>query len=620
MDSFTLSVLRNGRTIFQHEFHEPLLIGRQDPNRQDPNPTEAGGQPCLVEAGKPAVPQSAADAGCARLIVADINDRAISRSALFVQPTAGGIYVENRNLKQLPLQTNLWPLPPGERKFFQGELRIDLPGMVVLLQHSSETESPIQSLAMETLAPGRTKLRAAPTGSSPAVTPPESWSTSGRALLDWLNTTIGVLEDVASGGDFVARSVEAALSLVRLDASIVMDRTGDVWQERARAAASGFRGTPISQSLLNRAAHDRRAVWKQPGNSAAAGTLDVFDTAIAAPILNTRGQVIGALYGQRRARSVEDQLRTEDALLFDLLARIIAAGLASLEIGTLRNRFEQFFSPALAHRLLDDPELLESKDADVTVMFCDIRGFSRISAKLPPKTLTAWAGACLDLIASQVLEHRGVIVDYIGDEVLALWGAPEPQTDHAEQACRAATAIQQALSEFNSAWRERIQDTTAVGIGIHSGPAQVGNTGSQQRFKYGPLGHTVNLASRVQGVTKQLQTPILITRDTQGQLRGDWLLRRIGLVQAVNIPDSTELFQLTRREDSPPGWREAVASYEQGLSLFEAGQFGVALERLLGILQRYPHDGPTLALIERAVGQIRNPSPEFNSVWKLTSK
>src|SRR5205814_5749276 len=135
---------------------------------------------------------------------------------------------------------------------------------------------------------------------------------------------------------------------------------------------------------------------------------------------------------------------------------------------------------------------------------------------------------------------------HIGDELMAMWGAPQAQPDHAVRAVRAALAIRGALPELNLCWAETLGEPMGLGIGLNTGPARVGNTGSQYKFKYGPLGNTVNLASRVQGLTKYLRCPLLVTAATRAGLDDRFLARRVCKTRVVNISTPVDLYEVER--------------------------------------------------------------------------
>ncbi|HEX6984071.1 MAG TPA: response regulator, partial [Planctomycetaceae bacterium] len=180
-----------------------------------------------------------------------------------------------------------------------------------------------------------------------------------------------------------------------------------------------------------------------------------------------------------------------------------------------------FFSPEVIAAIEENPGLLTEAQAgvDVTILVCDIRGFSAVTERLRGSTaMLRWLNEVMTELTRCVHEHGGTVVDYIGDELLAMWGAPQPQSDHAARACAAAAAMVRALPALNDAWRGTIGGDFAFGIGLNSGPVHVGNTGSAKRFKYGPLGNTVNVASRVQGATKYMRTGVVLTGETHAKL------------------------------------------------------------------------------------------------------
>src|SRR5437762_9902858 len=127
---------------------------------------------------------------------------------------------------------------------------------------------------------------------------------------------------------------------------------------------------------------------------------------------------------------------------------------------------------------------------------------------------------------------------------MALWGAPDDQPEHARRACQAALAMFESLPQMNERWQPTLQEPLALGIGVNSGSAQVGNVGSRIKFKYGALGNTVNLASRVQGATKHMKAGLLITEATRALLDDGYATRRLCQVRVVNIEQPVTLFEL----------------------------------------------------------------------------
>jgi len=148
--------------------------------------------------------------------------------------------------------------------------------------------------------------------------------------------------------------------------------------------------------------------------------------------------------------------------------------------------------------------------------------------------------------------------------------------------------------------------------------ARVGNTGSQRKFKYGPLGNTVNLASRVQGATKYLKTKLLITGSVQAQLGTAFDVRELCRARVVNIAEPVHLYELAGR--GTPAWMDLKMGYEEALKKYENREFRHAARILGRLCTEYPHDGPALFLMSRAVSCMVEEPVEFDPVWVLPGK
>jgi adenylate cyclase len=334
--------------------------------------------------------------------------------------------------------------------------------------------------------------------------------------------------------------------------------------------------------------------------------------AIAAPILSVEGEVVGALYGERRRSTTAGFLPRIDrleAMLIELLASGVAAGLArqAHQSAALAAevRFQQFFTPELARHLAARPDLLAGQESEITVLFADIRHFSRLSDKLGPGKTVKWINHVMEALSDCVHEQAGVLVDYIGDELMAMWGAPESQTDHAARAVRAALGMFDVLPELNEQWSIELGEPMDLGIGINSGVAQVGNMGSARKFKYGPLGGMVNLASRIQGLNKYLRSRLLVSKETWSRLGPERVGRRIGFVRVVNIEAPVELYELATK--GTPRFAEIGQGYEAALALFERREFRQATRTLGALLPDFPDDGPSLVLLSRVVNAMVDP-------------
>lgn len=279
----------------------------------------------------------------------------------------------------------------------------------------------------------------------------------------------------------------------------------------------------------------------------------------------------------------------------------------------------KFLPGSVVDAIRRDPNRLrQGHEATVTVMFCDIRRFSRFSERMSPSETIRWISDVMEKLSQRILDDGGTLVDFVGDEVFAMWGAPQPSGNHADAACRCAMRMQQTVRELNQRWADVLGDHMEVGIGIHSGIVSVGNTGSTQRFKYGPLGNTVNLGSRVQGASKYLRSNVLITRDTRRQISRDMATRRLCSVRVQNIDRPVDLFELAT--DSSPKIKARDAAYEDALGDFEHGRFSEAMKKLAKMLSKDPEDGPSLLLMNRLIEAKLTGSAHFDPVWSLPGK
>ena len=185
------------------------------------------------------------------------------------------------------------------------------------------------------------------------------------------------------------------------------------------------------------------------------------------------------------------------------------------------------------------------------MLFCDIRGFSRISERVGAALTFDWINSVMGALSDCVIQHKGVLVDYIGDELIAMWGAPEELPDHGCHACQAALAMLEKMPALSAQWSSdhRRTDELRDRDQHRSGPRRQHGF-ARRKFKYGPLGNTVNLASRVQGATKYVRTPLVITGATAQQIGDEFPTRRLCSVEVVNIAEPIDLYELRAAADT----------------------------------------------------------------------
>lgn len=226
----------------------------------------------------------------------------------------------------------------------------------------------------------------------------------------------------------------------------------------------------------------------------------------------------------------------------------------------------------------------EPSERNVSILFADLRNFSSICEALETADSYQLLNEIMDCLTAAVIDHGGMVIDYYGDGLSAMWNAPRARENHPLLACWAALQMLEELPSVNTKWRQRLPRDLRIGIGVHTGPAQVGNIGSQRCIKYGPRGTTVNLTSRVEAATKKIRVPLLVTSAVATQLSRqplppEMIVYRTCQAQLRGIPESVDLFAVAR----PSTVQRTLADldrYEQALKLFEAGQLEAA-DRLL---------------------------------------
>ena len=250
-----------------------------------------------------------------------------------------------------------------------------------------------------------------------------------------------------------------------------------------------------------------------------------------------------------------------------------------------------YLSPHQVRHIQKQPELLKpgGLQQTVSILFSDIANFSGISEGMDPNALVKLLNVYYEIAIGCVHETEGTVMKLIGDSIFAIWNAPQEQPDHQERACRAALLLNEKLIQFDAA-RAPLQLRTR--IGLHTGIVCVGNIGSSARFDYTAIGESVNIASRLEGLNKQLGTNILATREIQKSLGDRMITRLVGHFRFKGFEKTVEIYELIATVEparlSQP-WRE---SFEKALSDFQRKKFDDAAKGFQETLALRPEDGP----------------------------
>ena len=622
-----VQVFEKNRLLVEQQIDEPFYVGRQQASEPDPYafiPFEREGSKVRQ-----------------KLIIASAEERTYSRD--FAEVHFDDKTVQLRNVSRV----SEIHLPSGQPIVAGESRKLFLPGECGLGQRTIKFKSTSVEASVDddesyfalSQAPSIPLQHTAldPSNVTLLKVPTDSADFDSERLLDWLRAMLTIFQGSAGSQAYYDGAAKALMKLLELDHCIIAFRehygpefhssTERRWFGEWRTQAFLFHGRDDdewlpSRQTLEMVVNEKKTIYQVPDLKTE--SLVAVNNLVASPLLDIAGTVIGVVYGDRGINPAIERegFSKTEAMFVELFASSISTGYARLvqadELAEMRSRFDQFFTPELARKLEDDPELLEGRAADVSVLFCDIRGFSRIAERIGPEKTILWINSVMGVLSNCVLDQQGVVVDYIGDELMAMWGAPAAQENHAELAVRAAVSMFSVLPAINEEWSEQIGEPFDIGIGINSGTAQVGNTGSQKKFKYGPLGHAVNIGSRLQGATKQLRTRLLVTEATNSQLPPEFHRRKIRRVQFVNVEEPVDVFEVQPVPSQE--WQQLKTEYEASLELFEHSNLLPACKQLAAIVNSFPDDGPGMLLLSHAVEALTKEGKAFDPVWVLDSK
>lgn len=295
------------------------------------------------------------------------------------------------------------------------------------------------------------------------------------------------------------------------------------------------------------------------------------------------------------------------------------------EKGKLRGAFGQYLSPVIVEELVKNPErlTLTGVEREMTILFSDIRGFTSFSERMPPEELTRFLNGYMTPMTRHIMDARGYVDKYIGDAIMAFWNAPLEDPAHAVNACRAAILMQRNIAELSPVWVAAGYPEVHIGIGINTGLTRVGNMGSDQRFNYTVIGDSVNLASRLEGLSKRYGAGIIISEFTWRQLTGSNLVtRKLDRVRVKGKAEPVTIYELLEEQERIPEKQvKELKGFEEALELFFKRDFEEALSRFV-ILNSTSEESSLYRLYaDRSSAYIASPpGDDWDGVTTLTEK
>ena len=290
----------------------------------------------------------------------------------------------------------------------------------------------------------------------------------------------------------------------------------------------------------------------------------------------------------------------------------------------IKRTFSQYMDKKIVDYLLQNPSLIKpgGQKRRVTAFFADIAGFTTIAEKHSPEDTAVILHRVLNSLTEVIIQNGGVVDKYIGDCIMAFWGAPV-ETDHDQvNACNAALQCIESLKELNNAFPKKGSPEIALRIGIHTGDAIAGNIGSDRLFNYTVIGDTVNLASRLESVNKVFKTKIIVSEDTINGTGNEFFARELGLIEVKGKTIPVKIFEIIGEEGRIPSEkREVVMPFNQGLTLYKEKKWHEALGVFDNILKQNIEDGPSEFYKKKCEYYIANPPLTKNrDIVKMTEK
>jgi adenylate cyclase len=302
--------------------------------------------------------------------------------------------------------------------------------------------------------------------------------------------------------------------------------------------------------------------------------------------------------------------------------RYLEAADAKRNADSIRKAFQHYLAEEVIKELVENPGKLAlgGERRQITAFFSDVVNFTTLSEKMPPDRLIVLLNDCLGVMSQIILEEGGIIDKYVGDAIVAMFGAPVEQHNHAERAVRAALRCQEILTSLRPQWLDIGFPEINVRIGLNTGTALVGNMGSESRFDYTMLGDTVNLAARLESANKQYGTDVLVGEQTRLNSHEDFTFREIDLIQVKGKDKAARVFQPIRyRDTTTPEEGRIIRLSDIALAAYREHQFDAAkitykeLEKM---------NDPVSTIFLDRIEEIlagRLPPPD-DGVFKMTSK
>jgi len=290
----------------------------------------------------------------------------------------------------------------------------------------------------------------------------------------------------------------------------------------------------------------------------------------------------------------------------------------------VRNTMSRYFTEEVADQLLQEGTgVLGGASQEVSVLFSDIRGFTTLSEKLGPRDTVSMLNDYFSVMVDEITQQNGILDKYIGDAIMAVFGAPFSSQRDADNSVTAAIEMMRKLYEFNEERLKHGYNRIDIGVGISSGDVILGNIGSEKRMDYTVIGDTVNLASRLEGANKHYGTRILINEITRDLLRDEYQVREIDRLRVKGKSEPAAIFEILDYHDtvSFPNQGDCLAEYVNGIQEYQQHNWSNALNHFKQALNANNGDGASAMYVQRCEHFLTHPpNDDWDGVWTMTEK
>ncbi|MFZ3048067.1 MAG: adenylate/guanylate cyclase domain-containing protein [Desulfatirhabdiaceae bacterium] len=289
----------------------------------------------------------------------------------------------------------------------------------------------------------------------------------------------------------------------------------------------------------------------------------------------------------------------------------------------IRQTFSLYVHETVVDEMLKHPDMLRlgGEKKELTVLFSDIRGFTSLSEKLPPESLVTQLNEYLTQMSQVVFDNYGTLDKYIGDAVMAIFGAPLPQKDHSEKASATALDMIERLKTLQNKWRQEGKPILEIGVGVNTGPMIVGNMGSERRFDYTVLGDNVNLASRLEGLTKMYGVSIIVSESTWNAAQSNFFGREIDRVRVKGKLQPVGIYQVMARKSDGMFNPKPLETWNAAIQTYRNQDWAMAITLFDKVKQDWPDDPPSQLYQSRCQECLLcSPGPTWDCVTTLDHK